>query len=194
MHVAPLRAQEIGDGVSSNIPFINGGGGSIFSRAALQQMNTEKCLNFSMPGQRWWRWQSDWMIGACANDAGIAPTPGLLPGRKGYRGHGEAAGIFTGRSETRFNQFACTEEGIQLGCDGVQVAEYPWPATLHPVRRGAAMQNLYQYFANATWKGVPLVRMHRLAPKSWRHDSIAKLSTTSFFGFRVADPPTCVPM
>ena len=60
-------------GVSSPTVFVNGGGGSVFSRAALQKMDTERCVNNTMPGQPWWRWQSDWMIGACAADAGITP-------------------------------------------------------------------------------------------------------------------------
>jgi hypothetical protein len=45
---APL-AQELG--VSSNTLFVNGGGGSVFSRAGLLAMQTERCVNNSMPGQ-----------------------------------------------------------------------------------------------------------------------------------------------
>ena len=36
-----------------------------------------------------------------------------------------------------------------------QAALYPWPATMHPVRRGAAMLNLYNYYPNSTEQGVP---------------------------------------
>jgi len=100
-------------GVSSPTVFVNGGGGSVFSRAALQKMDTERCVNNTMPGQPWWRWQSDWMIGACAADAGITPLR---------------------QPQGRFNQFACTEESVQF-CEGVEVAEYYWPSTMHPVRR-----------------------------------------------------------
>ena len=75
-------------------------------------MDTERCVNNTMPGQPWWRWQSDWMIGACAADAGITPLR---------------------QPQGRFNQFACTEESVQF-CEGVEVAEYYWPSTMHPVR------------------------------------------------------------
>ena len=66
------------------------------------------------------------MLGACAAEAGIHPTSGLLPGAKGAFGKGVSAGIFHGRSETRFNQFACTEPDFGMGC---QVRPHtPWPA------------------------------------------------------------------
>ena len=57
--------------MSSNTLFVNGGGGSVFSRAAVERMNTAACVNRSFPGQDWWRWQSDWMIGACVKRAGV---------------------------------------------------------------------------------------------------------------------------
>ena len=127
-------------GVSSNTLFVNGGGGSVFSRAAVEQMNTEACVNRSFPGQDWWRWQSDWMIGACAFDVGIAPL---------QQPHG------------RFNQFACTDVNVQF-CDSTEVAEYEWPATLHPVRRYAQMKHLDAFYANSSSRGVPMVRIRRL--------------------------------
>jgi len=127
-------------GVSSNTLFVNGGGGSVFSRAAVEQMNTEACVNRSFPGQDWWRWQSDWMIGACAFDVGIAPL---------QQPHG------------RYNQFACTDVNVQF-CDGTEVAEYEWPATLHPVRRYAQMKHLDAFYANSSSRGVPMVRIRRL--------------------------------
>ena len=37
--------------MSSNTLFVNGGGGSVFSRAGLLAMKTERCVNNSMPGQ-----------------------------------------------------------------------------------------------------------------------------------------------
>jgi len=170
---------EVGAGVSSDFPFVNGGGGSIFSRGALEQMDTMRCLNHSMPGQKWWRWQSDWMIGACAAEAGISPYSGLLKGKQGLQGDGEShgflcmsnGGLGSGAlqkpctSETRFNQFACTEADVMMGCEHVgkgEAALYPWPATMHPVRRGAAMLNLYNYYPNSTEQGVPMVRMQRV--------------------------------
>ncbi len=78
--------------MESNILFVNGGGGSIFSKAGLLAMNTEQCLNNSMPGMLWWKWQSDWMIGACAHSGGMTP----LRQPKG-----------------RFNQFVCTDVDVQ---------------------------------------------------------------------------------
>jgi len=127
-------------GVSSNTLFVNGGGGSVFSRAAVERMNTEACVNRSFPGQDWWRWQSDWMIGACAFDVGIAPL---------QQPHG------------RYNQFACTDVNVQF-CDSTEVAEYEWPATLHPVRRYAQMKHLDAFYANSSSRGVPMVRIRRL--------------------------------
>ena len=127
-------------GVSSSTLFINGGGGSVFSRAALQKMDTERCVNNTMPGQPWWRWQSDWMIGACAADAGITPLR---------------------QPQGRFNQFACTEDSVQF-CEGVEVAEYYWPSTMHPVRLEAQMRHLYHYYENPTTRPVPRVRMRRV--------------------------------
>jgi hypothetical protein len=180
----PVRANGnggvVGDGsISSDVIFVNGGGGSVFSRGALERMSTVRCLNHSMPGQKWWLWQSDWMIGACAAEAGIKPTSGLLQGHRGLNGDGEAHGFFCksdgGKgwgsiqkpctSESRFNQFACTESDVNLGCENLgalDVAQYPWPATLHPVRRGAAMLNLYHYYPNSTEAAVPMVRMRRV--------------------------------
>ena len=127
-------------GVSSPTVFVNGGGGSVFSRAALQKMDTERCVNNTMPGQPWWRWQSDWMIGACAADAGITPLR---------------------QPQGRFNQFACTEDSVQF-CEGVEVAEYYWPSTMHPVRLEAQMRHLYHYYENPTTRPVPRVRMRRV--------------------------------
>merc|ERR1711935_906632 len=100
----------------------------------------EACVNRSFPGQDWWRWQSDWMIGACAFDVGIAPL---------QQPHG------------RFNQFACTDVNVQF-CDSTEVAEYEWPATLHPVRRYAQMKHLDAFYANSSSRGVPMVRIQRL--------------------------------
>jgi hypothetical protein len=128
-------------GVSSPTTFVNGGGGSVFSRKALEMMDTERCVNNSMPGQPWWRWQSDWMIGACAADAGITPLR---------------------QPQGRFNQFACTEDAVQF-CEGVEVAEYYWPSTMHPVRREAQMRHLYHYYENPTDRPVPRVRMRRVS-------------------------------
>lgn len=127
-------------GVSSSTLFINGGGGSVFSRAALQAMNTERCVNNSMPGQVWWRWQSDWMIGACAAEAGIAPL-------KQERG--------------RFNQFVCSDETVQF-CDGREYDYFEQPNTLHPIRVQSQMHYVNQYYANSTFSPVPHVRMKRV--------------------------------
>ena len=127
-------------GVSSPTIFVNGGGGSIFSRAALQRMDTERCVNNSMPGQPWWRWQSDWMIGACAAEGGVQAMR---------------------QPQGRFNQFACTEDSVQF-CQGVEVAEYYWPSTLHPVRLDAQMRYLYSFYENPTYRAVPRVRIRRV--------------------------------
>jgi len=127
-------------GVSSPTIFVNGGGGSIFSRAALQRMDTERCVNNSMPGQPWWRWQSDWMIGACAAEGGVQAMR---------------------QPQGRFNQFACTEDSVQF-CQGVEVAEYYWPSTLHPVRLDAQMRYLYSFYENPTYRSVPRVRIRRV--------------------------------
>ena len=126
--------------MSSNTLFVNGGGGSVFSRAAVERMNTAACVNRSFPGQDWWRWQSDWMIGACAFDVGITPL---------QQPHG------------RYNQFACTDVNVQF-CDSTEVAEYEWPATLHPVRRYAQMKHLDAFYANSSSRGIPMVRIRRL--------------------------------
>ena len=127
-------------GVSSNTLFVNGGGGSVFSRAAVEQMNTEACVNNSFPGRPWWQWQSDWMVGACAAEAGIAPL-------RQPRG--------------RYNQFACTADSVQF-CEDVDVAEYEWPATLHPVRLYSQMRHIHAFYENSTYRDIPMVRMRRL--------------------------------
>ena len=146
------------------------------------------------------------MLGACAAEAGIHPTSGLLPGAKGAFGKGVSAGIFHGRSETRFNQFACTEPDFGMGCQvrphtpwpapasrprpelfaalpqpprthsalalappplaatrqDVEWAEYPWPCTMHPLRRAAMMRNLHSYFEQQATRPTPLVALRRV--------------------------------
>ena len=103
-------------------------------------MNTDACVNNSFPDQLWWRWQSDWMIGACASEAGIPATR---------------------QPAERFNQFACTSELVQF-CANVDVAEFDTPATLHPVRLYAQMKHLYAFYENSTFNEVPRVRMRRV--------------------------------
>ena len=59
---------------TTNIDFVQGGGGSLFSRAALQMMDLDKCIKNSGKGGQWYGWQSDWIIAACANQYSIQAT------------------------------------------------------------------------------------------------------------------------
>ena len=49
--------------------FVMGGGGSLLSRLALEKMDIQACI--TRQNSTWRHWQSDWMIGACAAEAGI---------------------------------------------------------------------------------------------------------------------------
>ena len=149
-------------GVSSSTPFVNGGGGSVFSTAALLRMDTEGCVNASLPDRPWWRWQSDWMIGACAAAAGIRPLR---------------------QPDGRFNQFACTDASVQF-CDGVYETEYDRPATLHPMRSTARMAAAWGAYANSADATVPSVIV-RMPEKSDAPDAAA----ASFIAPRGGGPP-----
>jgi len=135
-------------GVSSNTIFINGGAGSIFSKAGLIAMNTEQCVNNSMPGNSWWKWQSDWMIGACASNAGMKPT---------YHPKG------------RFNQFVCADSDVQF-CEDIHETEYEQPCTLHPIRIPSSMNLLWNTYPNSTYEFVHNVRIRRVSRQTGQPD------------------------
>jgi len=139
-------------GVQSNIIFINGGAGSIFSKAGLIAMNTAQCVNNSMPGNSWWKWQSDWMIGACAANAGMKPT---------YHPKG------------RFNQFVCADSDVQF-CEDIHVSEYEQPCTLHPIRIPSSMYLLWNTYPNSTTEFVRNVRIRRVSRSTGQPDLSAK--------------------
>jgi len=67
-----------GDGHTLNVSisqhFACGGGGSVFSHAALGAMANyiDGCVDDSMPGGLWWGYQSDWMFGLCTSRAGVS--------------------------------------------------------------------------------------------------------------------------
>lgn len=126
--------------VSTTTLFVNGGGGSIFSRAALMQMDTAQCVANSLPSGKWWHWQSDWMVGECAKEYGISAT--RQPG-------------------TRFNQFVCTDNDVQF-CEGIHYSEFYQPATLHPVRVPSSMRLLWSTYPNSTWETVNNVQIRRV--------------------------------
>jgi hypothetical protein len=139
-------------GVSSNTIFINGGAGSIFSKAGIVAMNTAQCVNNSMPGNVWWKWQSDWMIGACAANAGMKVT---------YHPKG------------RFNQFVCADSDVQF-CEDIHVSEYEQPCTLHPIRIPSSMYLLWNTYPNSTTEFVRNVRIRRVSRSTGQPDMSAK--------------------
>ena len=49
-----------------------------------------------------------------------------------------------------------------MGCKAIDVGEYPWPCTLHPLRRAAMMRNVYAYFDQSASRPVPLVTIRRV--------------------------------
>lgn len=127
----PVRYDEYGHdlGVSSDVPFVDGGAGSIFSRAAVEAMDVDACVKKSLPGGEWWKMQSDWMLGLCADSAGFRPTA-LEPGT--------------------FNSFACTDDSNHVHfCRGLPDGEFTQPATIHPVKTREAVDVLWSEYPNS---------------------------------------------
>jgi len=87
----PVHTNGAGEnvGASTSKPFALGGGGSLFSLAALKQMNLVDCIAETMPGGLWPKHLSDWVLGECAAASGVPFT--------------QVAGA------QPFNQFACVD-------------------------------------------------------------------------------------
>ena len=125
----------------TNTPFVNGGGGSIFSIAAIKEMkNVSTCLANMLPHRAWDGWQSDWMLGRCAAHHGIGITH--MP--KGT-----------------FNQFACSDVQMHVhACSDQEKksklaprisddAPFVQPATIHPVKTHKGVMVLRNAFPHS---------------------------------------------
>ena len=90
--------------------FNMGGGGSLLSRLALEKMDLHACIH--RQNSTWKRWQSDWMIGACAAEFGIKAE-----------------------TDQRFHQWLSWE-----GPGPAREHNFAWAVTLHPVRPNHMVQ------------------------------------------------------
>ena len=100
-HVCPEAVvKKLNGGPSDD--FVMGGGGSLLSRLALEKMDVQACIN--RQNSTWKHWQSDWMIGACAAEAGIKA-----------------------KTDQRFHQWLSWE-----GPGPAREHNFKWAVTLHP--------------------------------------------------------------
>lgn len=132
-------------------PFVLGGSGSIFSVGMIRELDLDWCINASMPGGLWERWQSDWMLGACAKRQGWDPVPG---------------------SPGKYVQFACTsdEYHIQPCKDdpapldlAIYNSTFNDPAVVHPVSTHGAVLYLRETYPNSATQPVGNLSMKMLA-------------------------------
>lgn len=100
--------QKLNGGPSDD--FVMGGGGSLLSREALERMDLQACIN--RQNSTWKLWQSDWMIGACAAEAGVPAE-----------------------ADQRFHQWLSWQ-----GPGPAREHRFAWAVTLHPVRPNHMMQ------------------------------------------------------
>ena len=139
--------------------FVNGGSGSIFSIAAMRDLNTQDCVDEMKPDGRWWQYQSDWAVGSCARRRNIFPTPA----ERGL-----------------FNQFICVDENSRPffcetyeerqrrhGTEGMIAWErlghaargledsldgpLTHPCTIHPIKTVAGYQYLWSRYSSSTF-------------------------------------------
>ena len=118
------------NGKPDTTPFILGGGGSLFSISAIKSLNLYSCIDSTLPGGQWEEYQSDWVLGTCAERHGIRVSALV---------------------SQPFNQFVCTEpsEKKLRYCESTDPKDQTWdkinhiddegalfdyPATLHPVK------------------------------------------------------------
>merc|ERR1719454_153979 len=105
------------------------------------------CIAESMPGGKWWEWNSDWMIGTCAERAGIA----LL-----------------NQPADRFGQFVTTcDEGRMVQPDTAGCKQFcllnggrcKQPASIHAVHKTDSMWALWRSLPHSAWAPVTDVRI-----------------------------------
>lgn len=140
-----------GDGHVLNVSvtehFACGGGGSVFSHAAIVELgkNMDGCIKESMPGGQWWGWQSDWMFGACAARSGVQ----LL-----NQNHNDRFGQFIFVPDDPAHSLALPDEpGVKQFCEhhGGTCKE---PVSVHPVHEPAGMIDLYQKLPDAAKRPI----------------------------------------
>jgi len=131
-------------------PFVLGGSGSIFSVGMIRELDIDYCINASLPGELWERWQSDWMLGACAKRQGWDPVPGT-PGK--------------------FVQFACTSDEFHIQpCKddpapldlAIYNSTFDDPAVVHPVSTHGAVLYLREMYPDSATKPVGNLSMAAL--------------------------------
>merc|ERR1740138_582878 len=99
-------------------------------------VGVHQCVVNQQPGQLWDKWQSDWMIGKCAFDAGMPATR---------------------MTKGLFNQFVCSDEDnhVHFCIYGKDVdAELTEPATLHPIKQIETMKLLREDYPLADYMPV----------------------------------------
>jgi hypothetical protein len=87
-----------GVGVGTFIPFVLGGGGSLFSWKAVNAMLINNCILESRENMLWETYLSDWMLGACASRYGTFMSQVVPPNA-----------LSTQTSSPYFNQFVCAD-------------------------------------------------------------------------------------
>ena len=138
--------------VNSYDLFVNGGSGSVFSRAALLDLDTPDCIQEMKPTGRWWQYQSDWALGACVRRRGVFP-------KQAPRG--------------LFNQFVCVDRehhpfycehasdrlargpGVTGGMGDARDdldGDLSMPCTIHPLKSAGAFEYLWRRYASSRWQ------------------------------------------
>ena len=136
--------------------FVSGGSGSYFSRALLDDLDTQACVDRMSPSGEWWQWQSDWALGSCVKrEMGLAP-------HKSQRG--------------QFNQFICVDDrhhpfycesndarlardavgGIVIWTHGQPRAKnyldgpMEQPCAIHPIKDAATYTTIWRRYNSST--------------------------------------------
>lgn len=153
--VYPVNGDGDGHTLSVSITqhFACGGGGSVFSKSAIDSMVpvSDSCITDSLPGGVWDGWQSDWMFGACAARAGVPlldqPT--------------DRFGQFLYQPNHVKHQMLPDDPGTKQFCqlDGGRCAE---PVSLHPLHDPKGMFDLNAKLPDSDKASVQDVRIFLL--------------------------------
>lgn len=169
---APVHTNGAGEnvGASTSKPFSLGGGGSLFSLAALEQMNLVDCVAETMPGGLWPKHLSDWVLGECAAASGVHFTQ--VAGAQPFN---QFSCIDVNRSAVHFcavdqhsggdSEPPRTEWGAdEVSVVKVQPAGVGMPATLHPVK-DLVSTDVVHYVAGLYEEQIRRTRTNASSPK-----------------------------
>lgn len=133
--------------------FACGGGGSVFSHGALKKLKSKihTCIENSLPGGSMWEWQSDWMMGECANNAGIKllNQPADRFGQFLYRQSkpGEVPEHLLVDDPEKIKHFCELDHGR---CEK--------PVSIHPVKEREGAMAIFKHSPNSATKEVTKIR------------------------------------